>query len=117
MRALRTPVRKELEALRAGGQVGSSLQAEAVLRAAPADHALLESLGEELKFVLLTSSVRLERGEAGAAFSVSVVPSTHAKCERCWHYRADVGAEAAQPGVCGRCVSNLQGPGESRGVA
>jgi len=117
VRALRAPVRKELEALRAGGQVGSSLQAEAVLRAEPADHALLESLGEALKFVLLTSSVRLERGEVGSDFSVSVAPSTHPKCERCWHYRADVGGDAAHPGVCGRCVSNLQGPGESRGVA
>ena len=50
----------------------------------------------------------------GAPIDVLVTPSAHKKCERCWHYRADVGADAAHPDLCGRCVSNTTGSGESR---
>jgi isoleucyl-tRNA synthetase len=45
------------------------------------------------------------------------VPSSAAKCERCWHYRDDVGSDAAHPSLCGRCTSNLFGAGETRTVA
>jgi isoleucyl-tRNA synthetase len=48
---------------------------------------------------------------------VVVTPSSHQKCERCWHYRADVGTHADHPGICGRCVSNLFGNGEARKFA
>jgi isoleucyl-tRNA synthetase len=48
---------------------------------------------------------------------VSVTTSVAPKCERCWHYRDDVGAEAAHPTLCGRCTSNLFGTGEARSVA
>jgi isoleucyl-tRNA synthetase len=54
---------------------------------------------------------------SAAEESVSVTPSSHQKCERCWHYRADVGAHAEHPGLCGRCVSNLFGSGEARKFA
>jgi isoleucyl-tRNA synthetase len=107
LRELRIPVRKDLEDLRAAGKVGSSLQAEADLHAAPADYALLASLGEELKYVMLTSAARIHRSDE---FQVKVEASAHPKCERCWHYRPDVNDE----GLCGRCVSSLNGPGEPR---
>jgi isoleucyl-tRNA synthetase len=107
LRELRDPVRKEIEALRAAGKVGSSLQAEVDLAVNGKDYELLAGLGEDLKFLLLTSAARIRRsGEA----QVAVKPSGHPKCERCWHYRADVNAEA----LCGRCQSNLKGPGEIR---
>jgi isoleucyl-tRNA synthetase len=54
---------------------------------------------------------------AGSAIQASASASKHAKCERCWHYRADVGQDAAHPTLCGRCVSNLYGAGETRTVA
>ena len=110
LRELRGPVRKELEELRAAGKVGSSLQAEVDLYADGADQALLASLGDDLKFVLITSAARVH---AASEVRVVVTPSTHAKCERCWHYRADVD----EAGLCGRCRSNLNGPGEPRPVA
>jgi isoleucyl-tRNA synthetase len=78
------------------------------------DHALLATLGDDLKFVLITSAVELQVGEA---FSATVQASTAAKCERCWHYRDDVGLDAAHPTICGRCSSNLYGAGEVRQVA
>jgi isoleucyl-tRNA synthetase len=75
---------------------------------------LLASLGDDLRFVFITSAVRLA---SASELGVVVTPSTHAKCERCWHYRADVGSNAAHPTLCGRCDSNLYGAGETRTVA
>ena len=114
IRAIRDLVNKEIEALRTAGQVGSSLQATLRLTAAADDHALLASLGEDLKFVFITSAAELV---AGDALHIEVRPSTDAKCERCWHYRPDVGHDAAHPTLCGRCTSNLFGAGEPRKVA
>jgi isoleucyl-tRNA synthetase len=107
LRELRDPVRKSIEALRAAERIGSSLQAEVDYAASGADYELLASLGEELRFLLLTSAARVGRSsEAG----VEVRPSEHAKCDRCWHYTPDVDAQA----LCGRCRSNLRGAGETR---
>jgi isoleucyl-tRNA synthetase len=84
------------------------------LTATEQDHALLDSLGEDLKFVFITSAVTLQAGpQAGVQVSVSGA----AKCERCWHYRDDVGHDRAHPGLCGRCTSNLYGAGEQRRIA
>ncbi|MGL4809916.1 MAG: isoleucine--tRNA ligase [Giesbergeria sp.] len=114
LRALRDLVNKEIEVVRAAGQVGSSLQARVALTAPPEDHALLSSLGDDLKFVLITSTIELI---AGNALQISVTASSDAKCERCWHYRADVGHDTAHPTLCGRCTSNLYGAGEHRACA
>ena len=114
IRAIREAANKEIEAVREKGEVGSSLQAELQLAVPPDDHALLASLGNELRFVFITSAIELM---AGAALQARASASKHAKCERCWHYRADVGNDAAHPGLCGRCVSNLYGAGETRAIA
>lgn len=114
IRAVRDAANKEIEALRAAGQVGSSLQAELTISADIADHALLSSLGDDLKFVTITSKALLETADA---LGIAVKPSSATKCERCWHYRDDVGADAAHPTICGRCTSNLYGSGETRRAA
>ncbi|MFN0186402.1 MAG: isoleucine--tRNA ligase [Aquabacterium sp.] len=114
VRAIRDEVNKAIEAVRTAGGVGSSLQAEVRLGLAPADHALLATLGDDLKFVLITSAVTLAEADAT---TVEVAPSAHAKCARCWHWRADVGHDPAHPDICGRCTSNLHGAGETRRVA
>jgi isoleucyl-tRNA synthetase len=116
IRAAREVVNKEIENLRAAGQVGSSLQATVQL-AVPAGSAMqaaLQSLGNDLKFVFITSAASLTEGPELRA---TVTPATAAKCERCWHYRDDVGHDSAHPTICGRCTSNLYGAGEVRGVA
>ena len=100
--AVRAAVLKELETLRQGGKIGSSLQAEVAIGAPDADYDALASLGDDLRFVLITSAAtRRARGTPRRSTSK---PSAHAKCERCWHYRPDVGADAAHPTLCGRCV-------------
>ena len=111
IREIRDQVNKDIETLRADGKVGASLQACVTLQAAPEDHALLASLGNDLKFVFITSQLILEAGDSLVA-KVSV--SEDVKCERCWHYAPDVGVNPAHPTLCGRCESNLHGEGEKR---
>ena len=114
IREIRDAVNKAIEDVRTAGGVGSSLQATVNVVVDEADRALLASLGDDLKFVFITSAASLA---AGDELKVMVAPSTAAKCERCWHYRDDVGSDAAHPTICGRCVSNLYGTGEARKVA
>ncbi|MDX4953281.1 isoleucine--tRNA ligase [Delftia acidovorans] len=111
LREIRDVVNKDIEAVRTEGRVGSSLQAEVSVSAQPEDLALLQSLGDDLKFVFITSAAEALAGEA---LQAAVTPSSHAKCDRCWHYRADVGINPEHPSLCGRCDSNLHGAGEER---
>jgi isoleucyl-tRNA synthetase len=117
IRSVRSEVQKQLEQARVAGKIGSSLQAEVEVRASGNKLELLQSLKDDLRFVLITSSAVLKPVAAAADEAVIVTPSAHAKCGRCWHYRDDVGADQAHPGLCGRCVSNLYGAGEPRAYA
>jgi isoleucyl-tRNA synthetase len=115
IRDIRNQANKFIEELRAAGKVGSSLQANLAIRANAADLALLQSLGEDLKFVFITSKVTLDAAPlADGELAIGVEASGDSKCERCWHWRADVGSDTAHPTICGRCVSNLFGAGEAR---
>ena len=111
IREIRDVANKEIEAVRAAGLVGASLQAELALGLPPQDLALLASLGEDLKFVFITSVATIA---AHDSLEVRVTPSQATKCERCWHYRDDIGQDAAHPTLCTRCTSNLFGAGETR---
>ncbi|MCL4747502.1 MAG: class I tRNA ligase family protein, partial [Burkholderiaceae bacterium] len=117
VRAIRALVLRKLEDLRAVGGIGSSLQAEVLLRVSAEDHDLLATLGDDLRFVMITSQARIVRAGAAHEPEVSVTASSHAKCDRCWHWREDVGAHSDHPGLCARCVSNLYGSGEPRAYA
>jgi isoleucyl-tRNA synthetase len=114
---MRADVQKKLEPLRERGQIGSSLQAEVELRTDAETTALLQTLGDDLKFVLITSAARATQMDTADDHQIIVVPSPHTKCGRCWHWRADVGCDADHPTICGRCVSNLFGAGEPRTFA
>ncbi|WP_310609122.1 isoleucine--tRNA ligase [Limnohabitans sp.] len=105
---------KEIENKRTEGLVGASLQAELVIHCDGAAYDALASLGEDLKFVFITSKVALVKGEG---LTVDVKASEATKCERCWHYSDDVGHNPAHPTLCGRCDSNLHGGGEVRHFA
>jgi isoleucyl-tRNA synthetase len=71
-------------------------------------------LGDDLRFVLITSQARVVAADAD---HVEVTPSAAKKCDRCWHYRDDVDTHVEHPGLCGRCVANLYGDGEVRSHA
>jgi isoleucyl-tRNA synthetase len=118
IRSFREMANKEIEKFRAEGKIGASLQATLRLHIPRATHATtleyLKSLGDDLKFVFITSSVEIVEADE---LKIEVIPSALTKCERCWHYVADVGSNAEHPTICGRCVSNLFGAGETRSFA
>lgn len=116
-------VNKCLEDARNQKTIKGSLAAEITLYVDESLQALLSRLGDELRFVMLTSEVHLaplaEAGDAVATdidgLKVAVTGSEHTKCERCWHHRPEVGSLADHPDLCSRCVSNLpEGAGETR---
>ena len=116
-------INKSLETQRNQGVIGGSLSAEITLYAVPELHAQLQQLGDELRFVLLTSKASLVASEDGGSetelvgLRVDIHASEHTKCERCWHHREDVGVVAADPELCGRCIDNVSGSGEVRQFA
>ena len=129
MIALRTDVARELERLRVAGDIGAPLQAELDVYCTPAQFAQFNELGDELRFVMITSKARVHRVDAAPAGTVEAtsVPNggvwlrvqrtTAPKCVRCWHHCDDVGHSADHPELCGRCIGNITGPGESRRCA
>ncbi|MDP3743840.1 MAG: isoleucine--tRNA ligase [Methylotenera sp.] len=112
---VRALANKAIEEKRATGLIGSSLQSELDIYAEGAVFEALNGLGNDLRFVLITSRATVY--QRAGSLDVQVAPSSHVKCDRCWHYRADVGSDPAHPHICGRCVSNLFGKGEARSHA
>ncbi len=115
--AWRVKVNKPLEDARAAGQIGSALAAEVEIHAAGHDYEVLSRLGDDLRFVMITSRADVKRANTEAEQGIVVSVSAHAKCERCWHYRADVGKHVQHATLCGRCVTNLAGQEEGRHYA
>lgn len=123
---VRDEVNKAIEQARREQRVGGSLEAEVTLYA---DDSLTESLallGDELRFVLLTSNTQIAPlASAGddavatelAGLKLLVAKTEAAKCDRCWHHREDVGQVAEHPLLCTRCVTNIEGDGEVRQFA
>jgi len=127
---VRDAVNKELERLRNAGEIGANLQAEVTLYCGSEIYQRLARLEDELRFVLITSTATIEKVtdtpppeamhytlENNDEIWVAVSASPHQKCTRCWHYREDVGSHAEHPELCGRCVENVDGNGESRRFA
>lgn len=122
---VKVAVNKVLEAKRTAGEIGGSLGAEVILYCEDSLLNELQKLANELRFVLITSTAEVrpaaEKQHAEttdvAGLFVAVKKSEHAKCERCWHHRVDVGANAAHPTICLRCVENVDGKGEARSFA
>jgi isoleucyl-tRNA synthetase len=122
----RAAVLRELERLRVAEQIGAPLDAEVTLYGTPEWTAALQPLGDELRFVLITSEATVAAatarppealaadGEGKSGLWLHVRRSAAPKCARCWHKRPDVGTVAAHPELCGRCAVNIDGPGETR---
>ncbi len=123
--AVKTAVNKELEKQRTDKKIGAALSAEVTLYCDDALTSQLQRLQDELRFVLIVSAATVRPLSEGAdaavtevaGLRVSVQASSHLKCSRCWHYRADVGSHADHPEICARCVDNISGNGEQRQYA
>ena len=114
---LRDRVNQAIESKRGKGEIGGSLEAEVVLQVNEADFQLLQSFGDEVRFLFIVSNLRITGPDAGIEAEdarVTVAKSIHSKCHRCWHHREDIGVKAEHPDLCGRCVVNVEGPGEQR---
>ena len=117
IREARSIAQKAVEDIRSQGEVGSSLQAEVEIRASGDTYDALASLGDELKFVTVTSAATLVKGADGEATVCTAHKTAGEKCARCWHYESDVGSVEGYADLCPRCVSNLFGNGELRAKA
>ena len=123
--AIRDTASRVLEGMRKAERIGAALEAKLVLHADTATQARYADVAGELRFFFITSEFTLApstpraddaaRAELdGAEAWISAEVSAAAKCVRCWHRRDDVGSHAGHPELCGRCVSNVEGPGEDR---
>ncbi len=118
-------IRKQMEQMRNDKIIGSSLDAEVDIYCESETYQALEKLGDELRFIFITSYARIhpidEKTDDCVASTegvfVKVTQSKHKKCVRCWHHRSDVGKDEAHPELCGRCVENVVGEGEKRKFA
>jgi isoleucyl-tRNA synthetase len=100
---IRSEVTKALEAKRAAGAIGHSLEACVRLHAGAEDRRILEALGtDELEAVFIVSQVEILAGEK---LAVEIASPQGGKCERCWNYRPTVGASSDHSGLCARCLS------------
>ena len=95
---VRTEVNKALEQARRDDVVGATLQADVTLYATDELAQVLNTVGSELRFALITSGAKVATvttAPEGAMATeinglwVNVVASTGTKCERCWHYTDD----------------------------
>ncbi|MFC1695896.1 class I tRNA ligase family protein, partial [Pseudomonadota bacterium] len=125
---VRDAVSKSIEIVRRDGKAGSSLAVEVDLWLSGPLREAIDSLGDELRFVLLTSEARVAESDTApeeaervsldeGELALLVTPSPHQKCVRCWHYREEVGSDPEHPEICGRCIENVSGSGEIRRVA
>jgi len=123
---LKTAVNRELERARNAGIVGGSLEAEVQLFCDAPLASQIARLGQELRFVLISSAASIHPASDAPPEAVVtelpglqlfVRPAPGTKCVRCWHRLEDVGSDAAHPELCGRCVENVDGAGEVRQYA
>jgi len=112
---VRSDVSQSLEHSRTNKEIGSSLAAAVEINCDKNTFATLDKLGDELRFVFITSDATLTKNDANEYnITIKVTPSSAPKCVRCWHQRAEVGANPEHPELCGRCVENIAGEGEKR---
>lgn len=124
--SVRGEVNRALEQARKDKSVGKALEAQVTLFATQDLADKLAKLGEELRFVLITSKATIETVTAAPADALetdidglwlAVSPAEGAKCDRCWHVTTDIGESEEHPELCGRCITNVDGEGETRQFA
>ncbi len=119
---LRDLVNQKIEILRRDGKLGGSLEADVRIFAQDKFADLLGKVGDELRFILITSTASWQSGVGGEpteipGLGLEISRQTSGKCVRCWHYREDVGSHADHPEICSRCIDNIEGEGEQRRLA
>jgi isoleucyl-tRNA synthetase len=104
IREVRRDITTAIEARRAAGDIGASLQASVELGCDDATASLLPQA--EWQDVAIVSALRLVPG--GAALSIRVDRAAGEKCARCWKVLPEVGSHAAHPALCLRCADAVE---------
>jgi len=100
---VRDGVLKSLEAARNDKLIGAPLEALVRISANGDLYPLLEGYADALPGLFIVSQVKLDRAP-GDAMSIQVERAEGAKCERCWKYTTDVGADPRFPTICRPCA-------------
>lgn len=123
---VRDEVNKALEDQRGAGLIGSALDADVILYGENSIYDRLSQLGDELRFLLITSGAKIAKGSERSEESqttaieglwLKISPSAYNKCARCWQRVPDIGTDRNHPDICQRCVINIEGEGETRKFA
>ena len=124
-RLISPAIRKQMEIMRTNKVIGSSLETELAIYCEDKIYQSLHNLGDELRFVFITSDASIhpiseqpqDCIKAVTGVMIKLSKSPHQKCTRCWHRRTDVGNNQKHPELCNRCIENVYGKGEEREFA
>ena len=114
--SIRDEIAHALETARRDKIIGTSLEATVTIDTGDNSElrGFIDSFGDELRFILITSGVEFSAVLEGDFHSESIPDLRVAirrhdgtKCARCWHYTHDVDTEERHPGVCARCSRNI----------
>jgi len=101
--ALREAALPELEKARQAKLLGKALEGRLLLSAPAPTVAAISPYQDDLRELLNVSQLDLVADESATAAAFTVVRAEGQKCERCWHWDTEVGANAAHPTLCRRC--------------
>ena len=101
---MREPVLKALDEKRKGGQIGSGLEAKAVITANAATLKYFRSFTDFASFCIV-SQVEFKEGPQE---KIEIFPADGVKCVRCWRWSMDVGSSPTHPSLCARCAQVVE---------
>ena len=108
---IKDAVNQSIEEMRNENKLKGSLDSVVNIFANSEDIKILEKLGNELHFLLISSEASIEINES---FKINVNSSKNTKCTRCWHRHSSVGGNKEHPELCNRCIENIDNDGEQR---
>jgi len=112
--SIREQAMKVLEEARAAKVIGKGLEAVVVLDTSSVRKQLLgviEQYKASLPELFNVSAVEVVQGpvvDACRGLVITAAAATAPKCDRCWRYVEEVGADARYPTVCLRCADALE---------
>ena len=108
---IKDAVNQSIEEMRNENKLKGSLDSVVNILANSEDIKILEKLGNELHFLLISSEASIETNES---FKININSSKNTKCTRCWHRHSSVGSNKEHPELCDRCIENIDNDGEQR---
>ena len=112
---VRSEVSKALELARVKKVIGHSLDAAVAIKASGESAALLKDYEGELAQIFIVSKAGLADELAGELYQseggeleIAVTAAPGEKCERCWCYDEQIGADSEHPTLCPKCLAAVK---------